>query len=212
MDNEEAMRDLQTQKLASLEKLRMLKLKEKRVKQKNQGRLAEAGHALVIVYLLTKENMKESLTFLSHWFAEVSDHPRFSEQWLRQQVLELDEATRKEIQSGSKPARVKCSTYRKIRKYMADLGLWKGVRDVNNRAGVTVSLKKVQHILTESDTTRPIWMPKKSTSETPAAFKKRMQRWAQHWNVGRGTIPVGEKIPLEAKRKKATGALQSSQK
>ena len=43
MDNEEAMRDLQTQKLASLEKLRMLKLKEKKGETEKPRKTGRGG-------------------------------------------------------------------------------------------------------------------------------------------------------------------------
>ena len=212
MDPEQAMRQIQAQNQASRDKVRMLQRKEAAEKRKNQRTLAEAGLAVVIVFLLTNESMKESLAFLSRWFAGVPEHPRFSEQWVRQQVLELDEATKKAIQSGDKPPRVQSSTYRKVQKFMADLELWKSVRDVNNRAGVSVGLKKMQQLMAEGDYTRPVCGARRTTSETTAAVKKRVQRWRRDWNVGRGTIPVGEKIALETMRKKATAALQSSPK
>ena len=152
MDLEQAMRQIQAKARASCDELRKLQRQENRNKRKIKRRLDEAGQALVIVFVLTNESMKEARAFLSRWFADVSEHPRFSEQWVRQRLQELDEPTKMALQSGDKPPSVQGSTYRKVQKFMADLDLWKGVRDVKNRAGVAVGVKKVQDLLAAATT------------------------------------------------------------
>ena len=126
MDLEQAMRQIRAKARASCDELRKLQRQENRNKRKIQRSLDEAGQALAIVFLLTNESMKEARAFLSRWFADVFEHPRFSEQRVRQRLQELDdEPTKMALQSGDKPPSVQGSTFRKVQKFMADLDLWK---------------------------------------------------------------------------------------
>ena len=125
MDLEQAMRQIHAKARASCDEVRNLQRQENRTKRNIKRSLDEAGQALVIVFLLTNESMKETRAFLSRWFADVSKHPRFSEQWVRLRLQELDEPTKMALQSGDKPPIVQGITFRKVQKFMADLDLWK---------------------------------------------------------------------------------------